>query len=270
VVRGSNNGIYHKTYSNGIWSANWDSPGGLTIDGPACSVLGNNLFVIVRGTDNATYFNTLGLGTGIWAGWQSLHGWTASTPVLVATPSANRLDLLARGTNNGIYHMSFPGGTPTMVWDTPGGTTPTVPISASDGRALHLVVLGQKGGLWYNCLNFSTGSWSTWIPIVGTSPSTPSLTIDSSGTIQLTVRGLDNGIYHNSRSPRAAWGSIWDSPGGTTVDSPATSMFGNALTVIVRGADNGIYYTSLNSAVWSSWVKLPGTTSGSPVIASLQ
>jgi PKD repeat protein len=270
VVRGMNNGIYHKTYSNGLWSANWDSPSGLTIDEPACSVLGNNLFVVVRGIDNTTYLNTMGLNTGTWAGWQSLHGQTASTPVLLATPSANRLDMLVRGANNGIYHMSFPGGVPTLVWDTPGGTTPSAPVSASDGRALHLVVLGQNNGLWYNYLNFSTGSWSSWIPIVGTSPSTPSLTIDSSGSLQLTVRGLDNGIYHNSRPALTAWGSTWDNPGGTTLNSPATGTIGNVLYVMVRGMDNRMYYASLNSAVWSSWVSLPGNASGSPTIATLQ
>lgn len=270
VVRGSDDRVYHRSYVNGVWSSNWDSPGGHTIDSPGCAILGNSLYIVVRGTNNVTYFDSMNLGSNSWSGWQSLLGWTAAAPVLVSTPSANRLDLILRGTNNGIYHMSFPGGVPTMAWDSPGGSTPVAPVSVSDSSGFHLVVVGQDHGLWYNYLNFTTGSWSGWTSIPGTSPSTPSLALDSSGTLHLVVRGSDNGIYHNSRSARGGWSSTWDTPGGSTPNAPATRSMTGTVSLLVTGADGGIYSDLLNGANWSGWVRLVGTSNSTPVMVTVQ
>lgn len=270
VVRGADNGIYHRTYVNGVWSTNWDSPGGQTNDRPACAVLGNTLSLVVRGLNNVTYYNTMNMASNAWLGWVSLSGYTPATPVLVSSPSTNRIDLLVRGGDTSIYHMSFPGGTPTMSWDSPGGLTPDIPVAASDGTGLHTVVIGLDKGLWYDYFDFSTSSWSYWTPISGASPSTPSLVVDMSGAVQLTVRGMDNATYHTSRSPHSAWGSVWDSPGGLTVNAPATTIIGGTLFAMVIGLDNGIYYSSLGSGVWSNWVALPGSTPQTAALVTTQ
>ena len=109
LVRGTDNGIYHRSYSTlSGWSSSWDSPGGATLDQPACAILGSVLYVVVRGSDNGIYFNSRPLPSGPWTVWAKLEGATSSPPVLLV--SSNRLDLIVRGTDNRIYHKAWVGG----------------------------------------------------------------------------------------------------------------------------------------------------------------
>ena len=76
VVRGTDNGIYLKSWSSGVgWSAFWVSPtgGGATKDTPACAYLNGVLFVVVRGTNNELYWSFNGA-----SGWVDLNGASAS------------------------------------------------------------------------------------------------------------------------------------------------------------------------------------------------
>jgi hypothetical protein len=66
----------------------------------------------------------------------------------------------------------------------------------------------------------------------GTTSSAPALTIDTSGTLQLVVRGIDNGIYHKSKPAGGAWSSSWDSPGGTTKNAVAIAPVGHGLDLL--------------------------------------
>jgi hypothetical protein len=79
-VRGMNDGIYYKrwTESDG-WGA-WKAIPGATNDVPAIAVLENNLHLIVRGTDNGIYHKYMDLSTGTWSEWVNVPGVTPSTP----------------------------------------------------------------------------------------------------------------------------------------------------------------------------------------------
>jgi len=269
VVRGMDNGIYHKSFSSGAWSSVWDSPGGVTQDQPACAVLNGTLYIVGRGLDNTTYANSMSLATLTWSGWVSLNGLTPSPPVLVVTPSANRLDLLVVGLDSAIYHKAFVNNNWTLSWDTPGGTTPETPAAASDGTALDMVVRGMDNGLWYNSYNFASSSWSTWFSIGGSTTSAPTLAIDASGTLHLLVRGLDNGIWHTSRTAGGAWSLSWDSPGGATSNRIAVTTIGANIAVEVSGLDNSIYFNVLSGTSWQTWTATGGETADAPTLSSV-
>ncbi|HVH15540.1 MAG TPA: cellulase family glycosylhydrolase [Candidatus Angelobacter sp.] len=160
LVRGTDEGIYHKSWVNDTWLTRWDGPGGSTLDRPSCAVLNGDLFVAVRGTDNATWVDSMNLTTDQWLSWTALGGGTVSAPVLVATPSLNRLDLVVRGTDNGIWHMAMVKGVWSGVWDSPGGATMFAPAAVSDGSTLQVVVTGTDLGVWYTSLDLASGSWS--------------------------------------------------------------------------------------------------------------
>ncbi|OLD01366.1 MAG: hypothetical protein AUJ07_11465 [Crenarchaeota archaeon 13_1_40CM_3_53_5] len=255
VVRGMDNGIYHKSFTSGTWSSVWDSPGGATQDQPACAVLNGTLHIVVRGLDNITYANSMSLATVTWSGWISLNGLTPSSPVLVVTPSANRLDLLVRGMSSTIYHMALVNGNWSLSWDTPGGVTPDLPAAASEGTTLDLVVRGMDNGLWYNSFNFASGSWSNWQSLGGATLSTPTLAIGASG-LHLVVRGLDNAVWHTTKTIGGPWSAAWDSPGGATGNTVAAVSVGSTLAVMVIGLDNSVYYNALAGSSWSTWTAL--------------
>jgi hypothetical protein len=272
VVQGIGGGVYHKTlFANGS-STLWDTPGGSTIDKPACAVLNGALYVIARGSSNGTYLNTFLLKSRAWSpsGWQILSGWTSSTPVLVAT-SPNRLDLMIRGTNNGIYHMEMvTGNWPTVFlfpWDSPGGTTDAPVAVVSDGTALHVVVKGADSGIYYNNLTLSAGSWAGWVGLNGGTATVPAIALDSMGTLHVVVTGLDNVVYHKAKPRGGSW-TAWDSPGGSTPSAVSISTVGPDLEVVLKGTDNGIYFNYLASSGWAGWTALGGATSSKPSLAT--
>jgi hypothetical protein len=263
------NGIYHKSFISGTWSSAWDSPGGATQDQPACAVLNGTLYLVVRGLDNATYSNSMSLATLTWSGWVNLNGLTPSSPALVVTSSANRLDLLVVGLDKAIYHKAFVNGIWSLAWDTPGGSSPDVPAVASDGTRLNLVVRGMDNGLWYNSYNFTSSSWLTWFSIGGSTASAPTLAIDSSGTLHLLVRGLDNGIWHISRTAGGLWSQSWDSPGGATSNKLAVTTIGNNLIILANGLDSSVYFNVLTGSSWQTWTAIGGKALGPPSISRI-
>lgn len=265
VVRGNDNGIYHKTFTGGSWTNVWDSPGGATIDQPACAVLNSIVYIVVRGSDNGLYANAFEFG--FWIGWTSLSGATQSPPVLVASPQSNRIDLLVRGMNNGIFHKALIAGTWSNTWDSPGGSTIDTPSVTSDGFSLYLAVRGTDNGAYYNVLPFS-GGWSGWTSLGGVVISAPTITIDAGGTVHVVVRGLDNGIYLKAKPILGSWTPSWGLPIGYTLNQPEAQVIGSNLYLLVRGSDNSIYYDAFIGFSWTGWLTLGGSTHLEPSLST--
>ena len=84
--------------------------------------------------------------------------------------------------------------------------------------------------------------------------SRPALVASGGGTLDLVVRGFDNGIYHNHFT-----GSAWSGfigPLGFTSDAPALAASGGGVVdLVVRGTDSGIYHNHFTGA-WSGFVLL--------------
>ena len=263
--------IYHKSFSSGSWSG-WDE-GPTDIPGfayqPACAALTNLLYVVTLGTDFQIYLTTMNLTSGRWINWVNLHGESFYTPALAV--STNRLDLVVTGINDIVYHMALPSGIPTYVWDSPGGYAFGAPSAVSDGTTLHLVIQGTDHGVRYNSMSLFSGVWSGWVYLNGGTSSRPAIALDSTGTLQIVVRGLDNGIYHDTIPPAGPPGTTWDSAsGGSTSDVPAIGFSGTSLIVLVKGgSDFGLYTDTLTGSSWGRWTSSNGGTATVPTIAPL-
>jgi len=93
-------------------------------------------------------------------------------------------------------------------------------------------------------MNLSTGIWSGWVYLNGGASSRPSSALDSTGTLHIVVRGLDNGIYHDTIPPTGPPGMTWDcAHGGLTSDAPAIGFSVTNLVVLVKGGSNFGFYT---------------------------
>ena len=268
VVRGMDNGLYHKTFVNGTWSG-WDSLGGLTRDQPACAVLNGSIYVLVRGMDNSTYYDVMNLLSGSWSGWTSLSGSTPSAPVVVATPGPSRLDLFVRGMDNSVYYKTFINGAWSSNWNPLSIATVTSPAASSDGSFLYLVVVGPDSSLWYNSLSFSSNTWTGWTSLQGSTPSTPVL-VSTPGLnrLDIVVRGMNNVVYHKSLV-NGVWSSAWDSFNGLTLHTPSAVSDGSNLRLVVVSMDNSLLSNllPLSSAQWSGWTRLAGSTAMTPALA---
>jgi hypothetical protein len=304
VIRGTNNKVYHANDPGpgSAWNK-WDTGGGVIIDQPSCAVIGSVVHVVARGSDNGLYYNRVDLSlcafpSCLWVGWQSLGGQTFSPPSLVAAFGLNRLDLVVRGVNNGIYHKSW---TPTggwTGWDTLGGATidsPSLGATQVEDLSMHannfliLVVRGIDDKVYENRLIISCDfpgcvlGWRGWAQLGGKTLAAPAMTMACFGSCvgsnsqgELVVRGTNNAIYHKSFTGSAdatggSWSATWDSPGGVATLSPAiTYDLIGGLAVVVVGTNSKVYYTNRNSysGTWSPWLNLGGGTHDNPTIAA--
>ncbi len=274
VVRGTDNQVYHKTFSGSSFSAAWDnSPGGVTIDQPACAVLGTTLYVVVRGATGEIWATTFNLSTHTWAAWTDLLGFSPSAPALAATSSLNRLDLVVRGTDDQIYHKAFTSGAWAASWDTSNRTpipdkTVTTPAILSDGSNLHVVVVGEDYSLYYVTRSLASGTWSTYTNLVGSSPTTPSLLVDPAGTLHLVVLGFDQHVYAKAKPSAGAFDAAWSNAGGITKNRPAAVMLGSNVAVVATGFDSRLWYNTQTSGTWSGWVNMNGAAAQSPGLST--
>ena len=271
AVRSSDNSsVSIKTYSNGAWSA-WTILGGGNNAEPACALMNGTLYLLVRGLDYALYYNSLDAVSGSWSGWKPLNGTSISSLALAASLSLNRLDVVVQGASGTIYHKAYINGVWNQTWDSPppGGSSADIPAVSSDGRTLYLVVRGGDNRVYYSALNFTTGSWSSWVSLNGTTGVTPRLAMDSSGTLHLFVVGTDGIIYDKSLAPGGVWSPTWDSPTGTTSYPVAVTTQGTTIAIMVSGTNGQIWYNTLAGSVWQGWTILGGSTPTEPALATI-
>src|SRR5207249_10372135 len=110
------------------------------------------------------------------------------------------------------------------------------------------------------------GVWSTWTSLVGSSPVTPTLTIDSANTLHLVVQGFDSAVYAKSKTSGGSWSATWSSAGGQTSGTPAVAMLGSTVNVVAMGADARVWYNTLTGTTWSGWVSMNGAAHVAPSV----
>mgnify|MGYP000064708189 CR=1 FL=1 len=268
VIRGTNNRIYYRSYSNGSWGS-WKMLPGSTIDSPAAVECGGRLHIVARGNSNTLWYGYVNLSTGNFSGWKRLSGATPSRPDLAATADC-KLYLAIRGMDDQIY-LNYHNGSTWVGWRRIPGSTLDGPAIAVLGNSLHVIIRGSDGlSLWHGIMDLSTNTWWRWIKISGSTPSTPDLAADqATGTLYLAVRGKNNRIYVRSWF-NGSWGDWEQVPTGTTSDGPAIRVSGRELHIMVRRTSppNSIYHCikKLPAGAWSSWKKLNGATLTSPTL----
>jgi hypothetical protein len=83
LVRGADDGIYECGY-DGSWGG-WSSLEGLTVASPAATVCGDELQVVVQGSDAVTLWHgVVDLDSAVFGGWSWISGSTPSRPVLAS------------------------------------------------------------------------------------------------------------------------------------------------------------------------------------------
>ena len=274
VVRGSNNGIYYRTYNvtTGAW-ASWNTLSGSTCDSPAATIIGNELHIVVRSSTGTTlYHGYVNLDTNAFSGWTLLSGSTPSTPTL--TSNGTHLCLVVRGNNNMIYHRLYNVASHSWTgWSAlASGSTGDSPDAALIGNELHVVVRSMSGStLYYSRINLGTAAFSGWTLLSGSSPTAPTLTSNSTH-LSLIVRGANNRVYYRFCNAATHTWDGWNAlPTGSTGDRSAAAFAGDKLQFVVRGSTGGTLYHSnvdLASAAFSGWSLLSGSTPSPPTLTS--
>jgi len=201
---------------------------------------------------------------GPWSTVSTLGGETSSSPAVVA-PADRRLDVYARGSDNGVWYRRY-DGTAWSGWASLGRTTYASP-AASARRGTSIVdvfVRGTDNAIYHRYRNGNT--WSSGWASIGAPPggatSAPAAVSNSAGRIDVFVRGGDSAIWR--RTWTTSW-SAWTSAGGSATSAPTVTSRGtNTMDLFMRGSDGQIYQRSYSGTVGSRWTALGGVTVSAP------
>jgi hypothetical protein len=233
---------------------------GATIPG---MVVPASLLSIVVGSDGVLYWSQF--KNNVWASWASLGVLSPSPPALCAA-GGGRVDLVVRGSNNGILHTIFQGISWSGIWDSPGGATRDRPSCAILAGVLYLVVRGLDNRTWSDSMALGTNQWSGWTSLGGLTPSQPSLVATPpTNRLDVVVRGMNNEVYHIA-FVNGTW-SPWEALGGATLLAPAIVSDGNSVHLVVQGLDSTLYYNNLVfGGSWRGWSSVGGSTTSTPAL----
>jgi len=127
-----------------------------------------------------------------WSPWQSLGGVITSDPAAVSW-GPDRIDIFARGQDNGLWHMSW-NGSAWSAWQSLGGVLTSGPGASSCGYGhLDAFAVGSGGTVFQR--GFNGFGWTGWINVGIAGTSDPTAVCPSSQpTVQLYERIADSSV----------------------------------------------------------------------------
>jgi C1A family cysteine protease len=194
-----------------------------------------------------------------WSGYENLGGVITSKPSATSW-AANRIDVVARGTDSAVYHRWWDGAH-WNGWESLGGMVQGAPAICSwaAGR-LDMFAVGGDHHLYHK---WYQGGWSAWENLGGVLSGDPCAVSWGPNRIDVFARGMDSAMYHLWWDG-AHWGG-WESLGGTIDSAPAVSSWApNRLDCFAKGTDSRLYHKWWNGAAWSGWENLGGYVGGDP------
>lgn len=250
-VRGSDNGLWHRSFNGSTWT-NWEPLGGVMASDPAAVNSGNGqIDVFTRGTDNHLWRITYN-GTN-WNRWSLAdpNGILTSAPT-VCSPSAGRLDLFVRGTDNGLWHKTFANGssTPFTNADGAGGVLDSEPSAVSwGGGRMDVFIRGTDQQLWHMSSTDSI-SWHPWRREGdGLLNSRPEASTWGANRLDVFIKGTDNQLWHIWTNDGGGSWANWtnaEARGGILGSGPAATGRTQGLNdVFIRGTDSAVWYITI-------------------------
>lgn len=92
-------------------------------------------------------------------------------------PLVSRFHLVVRGMNDGVYYRWLTSSW--SPWVSLPGFTVDAPAAAEFGDSLLLAVRGRDNGIWYSSIKLSSGEFTGWRSLPGSTPSRPAIAVDA-------------------------------------------------------------------------------------------
>lgn len=256
-VRGLDNQLWHKWWSNpGGWSG-WYPLGGCITSAPSVISAGSDhVDVYARGMDKQLWQKWWG-GSG-WSEWVPLGGQLTSAPGVVARKPTQR-DVFGRGLDGQLWHKWWNNSSGWSDWFPLGGNISSAPSVVSAGpEHIDVYVRGSDKQLWQRWWNGA--QWSDWTALGGQLTSAPAVVARTPNHRDVFARGLDRRLWHRfwvSGSGWSNWIILDNAPVGS---APAvTSAAPDHMDLYVRGEDGQLYQKHWTaSRGWSVWIPQGG------------
>ena len=181
VAKGMDGSVYYRSYDTvaEVWEEWKPVLDGSTVDTPAATVINDQLFMVVRGSDaSSLWFGTVDLTDDSFSGWSFVSGSTDSTPTM--STYGSKLVLTVKGMDGSVYYRSY--DTVAEVWEdwkpVLDGSTVDTPAATVIDDELFMVVRGSDAtSLWFGTVDLTDDSFSGW-SFVSTPRPTPTPTPD--------------------------------------------------------------------------------------------
>ncbi|MCI0539048.1 MAG: matrixin family metalloprotease [Verrucomicrobiales bacterium] len=203
--------------------------------------------------------------------WESLGGVITSN-IAVGPNADGRLEIFARGTDNGPWHKSQAApGNGWLDWASLGGVITGDPVVGqnADGR-LELFACGTDNAVWHKWQVSAGGTWSAWTSLNGVITSKIAVGQNADGRLEIFARGTDNGLWHKWQTTAGNDWSSWASLGGLITRDPVVGRNADGrLQVLACGGDNAVWQRSqlTPGGAWSEWASLGGTATSNIAVA---
>lgn len=194
-----------------------------------------------------------------WHGYEGLGGTITSKPSATSW-AANRIDVVARGTDSAVFHRWWDGAQ-WLGWESLGGSIQGAPAICSWGKGrLDIFAVGTDHRMYHKWFQ---GGWSGWESLGGQFSAEPCAVSWGPNRIDVFARGMDSGMWH------MAWDGAhwvgWENQGGILDSGPAVSSWApNRLDCFVKGTDSKLYHKWWNGSIWSGWEGLGGYVAAEP------
>jgi hypothetical protein len=208
--------------------------------------------------------------------WTPIPGLTASSPALAWNPSANKLQMVVRASNDTLWASTFnSSGVFNNDWVNVPGLTASPPALAWNPvtNKMHMVVRASNNTLWASTFNSSGVFNNDWVNIPGLTPDAPALAWNPlANEMQLIVRGSDgSSIWTATFNSSGAFNNDWVNIPGGMASSPALAWnpVTNEMQMVVRASNSTLWASTFNSSgVFNNdWINVPGLAASSPVLA---
>jgi len=190
------------------------------------------------------------LETSYWrlaGGWESLGG-TLTADADVASWASGRLDVVARGPNNSVWHKTYQNGW--YGWKDLGGQIIGGPTAVSWGPGrIDVFGRGTDNALHHKFWNGT--AWSGWESLGGTITSDPDAASWASGRLDVFARGTNNSMFHKAyQGDQGGWYG-WADLGGQFLGGPGAVSWGaGRIDLFGRGTNNALFHKYWNGQSW--------------------
>jgi hypothetical protein len=262
VVAGMDGKFWHRMQPpGGAWDPWYQIKSGFTGIFPCLMrTLDGRIDLIVRAGDGSLRHNYWLAASDTWnyddaaSQWDtSPGGATADRPALAYDSSITTLYVFVRGMDGSIWHRDLTVNTGSWdIWRNLPGYVLSTPAVVADSGRLDLLVRGGANTIWQG---YRTSAEAPnvvhWDQLPGATIDAPveAYRFTNTGTmLEVAVRGMDGGLYHNTLDiQKGQWASWTKIPGGTP-STPAmlvNPQWNDEVYLWVRGYDNGIYFGSI-------------------------
>jgi hypothetical protein len=263
-VRGLGNTVWHRTALSGGGYGPWVTiPATGATTGPSTVMSdATHLHLVLRGTDNAVWYNSAVLqsdGTpGPWQGWQSLGGYATAAPT-IASLASNRLAVVTRGTDGAVWQRVWTGSS-WSGWGTVNGYAYSSPVLMADVANSRYVVsvVGMDNKVWQTGTGVtSPGQAGPWVGgglFSSLAPASNGASAAAGAVSLLSVGGSD----HEALLLDTATSAMVDTGGTVTSIAGMTRLPDGSTLVLGRGLDDALWVTRYRAGQQPTWTSLGG------------